>query len=107
METWFKNRGQDTRPLKPERFSSGKTIFHEGESGNKMYVVKEGEVELSVHGRRCDSRLRKPFISLCVSSPELRGSSRRRSSARFKIFSGSGFMNPPGLFRLHPRLIMA
>lgn len=50
METWFKNRGQDTRPLKPERFSSGKTIFHEGESGNKMYVVKEGEVELSVHG---------------------------------------------------------
>ena len=50
METWSKNRGNELRPLKPERFSSGKTIFQEGESGNKMYVVKEGEVELSVHG---------------------------------------------------------
>jgi CRP/FNR family cyclic AMP-dependent transcriptional regulator len=34
-----------------ERFRSGETIFKEGESGTKMYVVKEGEVELSVHGK--------------------------------------------------------
>ena len=34
-----------------ERFRSGKTIFQEGEAGTKMYVVKEGEVELLVHGK--------------------------------------------------------
>ncbi len=34
-----------------ERYSSGNNIFQEGELGNKMYVVKEGEVELSVHGK--------------------------------------------------------
>jgi CRP/FNR family transcriptional regulator, cyclic AMP receptor protein len=34
-----------------ERFRSGETIFQEGEYGTKMYVVKEGEVELSVRGK--------------------------------------------------------
>lgn len=34
-----------------ERFRSGKTIFREGEDGTKMYIVKEGEVELLVHGK--------------------------------------------------------
>jgi CRP/FNR family cyclic AMP-dependent transcriptional regulator len=38
-------------PQQPEHFVSGKNIFQEGTSGDKMYVVKEGEVELSVHGR--------------------------------------------------------
>ena len=38
-------------PLQPEHFVSGKNIFQEGQSGDKMYVVKEGEVELSVHGK--------------------------------------------------------
>lgn len=39
------------RPLRPEQFTSGQNIFQEGESGDKMYVVKEGEVELSVRGK--------------------------------------------------------
>ncbi len=34
-----------------ERYRSGEKIFQEGESGTKMYVVKDGEVELSVHGK--------------------------------------------------------
>ena len=38
-------------PLQPEHFVSGKNIFQEGNTGDKMYVVKEGEVELSVHGK--------------------------------------------------------
>lgn len=38
-------------PLRPERFTVGADIFLEGEHGDRMYVVKEGEVELSVHGK--------------------------------------------------------
>ena len=38
-------------PLNTERFATGAKIFREGEPGNKMYVVKEGEVELSVRGK--------------------------------------------------------
>lgn len=32
-------------------FSSGDIIFKEGQPGDKMYVVKEGEVEISVKGQ--------------------------------------------------------
>jgi CRP-like cAMP-binding protein len=38
-------------PLTPEKFPSGSNIFQKGESGHKMYIVKEGEVELSVRGK--------------------------------------------------------
>jgi CRP/FNR family cyclic AMP-dependent transcriptional regulator len=38
-------------PMQLEFFDSGKRIFEEGETGQKMYVVKEGVVELSVHGK--------------------------------------------------------
>lgn len=34
-----------------ERYRSGDKIFQEGEPGTKMYVIKEGEVELLVHGK--------------------------------------------------------
>ena len=34
-----------------EVFSSGQTIFSEGESGDKMYVVAEGELDISVQGK--------------------------------------------------------
>jgi len=34
-----------------EHFLSGTKIFEEGESGDRMYVVKEGEVDLSVRGK--------------------------------------------------------
>jgi len=37
--------------MQPEHYASSQNIFKEGEPGNKMYVVKEGEVELSVHGK--------------------------------------------------------
>jgi CRP-like cAMP-binding protein len=39
------------QPLRPEQFTEGTNIFREGEFGDRMYVVKEGEVELSVHGK--------------------------------------------------------
>lgn len=38
-------------PLRPEQFSAGANIFREGEHGDRMYVVKDGDVELSVHGK--------------------------------------------------------
>ncbi len=34
-----------------ECFVSGETIFQEGQAGSKMYVVKEGEVELLFRGK--------------------------------------------------------
>ncbi len=37
--------------MQPERHVTGTDIFKEGDSGDKMYVVKEGEVELSVNGK--------------------------------------------------------
>ncbi|HSJ02140.1 MAG: cyclic nucleotide-binding domain-containing protein [Verrucomicrobium sp.] len=38
----------DTSPLK---FAAGSIIFSEGDAGDALYVVKEGEVELKVKGR--------------------------------------------------------
>lgn len=34
-----------------EAFSAGATIFREGDSGDRMYVVLYGEVALSINGR--------------------------------------------------------
>lgn len=36
---------------KPESFTAGGIIFQEGQPGEDMYIVKQGEVELRVHGR--------------------------------------------------------
>lgn len=33
-----------------QSFKAGETIFHENESGHLMYVIVEGEAEISVHG---------------------------------------------------------
>lgn len=32
-----------------EAFAQGQVIFREGENGSAMYVVSEGEIELSIH----------------------------------------------------------
>ena len=40
---------EDTRP-----FAAGQTIFSEGDPGDTMYVVVEGEVELLVKGKPVD-----------------------------------------------------
>src|SRR3990167_1891092 len=45
--------------------------------------------------RRCDSMRRKPRSRLSDSSALACGSSRRRSSARSRIFSGSSFIESP------------
>lgn len=37
--------------MQPEQYASGTIIFKEGTTGDKMYVVKDGEVELSAHGK--------------------------------------------------------
>ena len=34
----------------PENFALGSVIFQEGQPGDTMYIVKEGEVEVRVHG---------------------------------------------------------
>ncbi len=38
-----------------EAFSAGQNIFTAGESGDTMYVVKEGEVEVIVNGKVVDT----------------------------------------------------
>jgi CRP/FNR family transcriptional regulator, cyclic AMP receptor protein len=35
----------------PEQFAAGDTIFERGQPGEVMYIVKEGEVDLWIHGR--------------------------------------------------------
>ena len=37
--------------VQTEHFVAGKTIFQAGEPGTKMYIVKEGEVELMFGGK--------------------------------------------------------
>ena len=37
--------------MQPEHYNAGQKIFEEGKPGTRMYVVKEGEVELSVRGK--------------------------------------------------------
>jgi CRP/FNR family transcriptional regulator, cyclic AMP receptor protein len=39
---------------RPESFPAGSIIFQEGQPGDEMYVVKQGEIELRVHGRRVE-----------------------------------------------------
>ena len=34
-----------------EQFAAGQTIFTQGQPGDKMYVVKEGDVELLINGK--------------------------------------------------------
>ena len=36
---------------RPGSFPAGSIIFQEGQPGDEMYIVKQGEVELRVHGR--------------------------------------------------------
>jgi len=36
---------------RPESFPAGGIIFQEGQPGDEMYIVRQGEVELRVHGR--------------------------------------------------------
>ena len=36
---------------KTETFTAGAVIFQEGQPGDVMYIVKEGEVDLRVHGK--------------------------------------------------------
>lgn len=38
-----------------ESFTAGQAIFTEGEPGHVMYVVKDGEVDIVVHGRVVES----------------------------------------------------
>jgi len=40
----------DQRP-----FSAGQTIFSEGQAGDVMYIVKEGEVDIVVHGKTVET----------------------------------------------------
>jgi CRP/FNR family cyclic AMP-dependent transcriptional regulator len=35
----------------PEAYAAGQTVFQEGQLGNRMYVVKEGRVDLLIRGR--------------------------------------------------------
>lgn len=37
-----------------ESFETGQTIFEEGQAGDKMYVVSEGQVELQYKGKLLD-----------------------------------------------------
>jgi CRP/FNR family cyclic AMP-dependent transcriptional regulator len=38
-----------------DTYSAGQTIFFEGEPGNVMYGVVEGEVEITLHGKHLDT----------------------------------------------------
>ena len=43
------------RVAEPSRFSAGEVIFEKGETGDRMYVVKEGAVSLKDSERLVDS----------------------------------------------------
>ena len=45
FELWARSVGG-----KPEQFTAGQTIFSQGESGNRMYIVRSGSVEILVNG---------------------------------------------------------
>ncbi len=39
----------------PETFPAGAIIFQEGQPGDEMFIVKDGEVELRVHGKSVET----------------------------------------------------
>jgi CRP-like cAMP-binding protein len=45
FELWARSVGG-----KPEQFAAGQTIFSQGESGNRMYIVRSGAVDILVNG---------------------------------------------------------
>ena len=45
FEIWARSVGG-----KSEKFAAGQTIFSEGESGNRMYIVRSGSVDILVNG---------------------------------------------------------
>lgn len=38
-----------------ESFPAGKVIFEEGEAGRQLYVVKDGEVDIVIHGNTVET----------------------------------------------------
>ena len=45
FELWARSVGG-----KPEQFAAGQTIFSQGESGNRMYIVRSGSVDILING---------------------------------------------------------
>ncbi len=48
--------------ITPETYAANAVIFQEGQPGNAMYIVKEGEVEVRVHGTTVEVVLAEGFF---------------------------------------------
>ena len=46
----------------PETFAAGTVIFQEGQPGDVMFIVKEGDVELRVHGKIVETVNKEGFF---------------------------------------------
>lgn len=46
----------------PTTFTAGSIIFSEGDRGEAMFIVKEGEVELRVHGKVVETVVKDNFF---------------------------------------------
>jgi CRP-like cAMP-binding protein len=64
----FRNEGESVS------FEAGQPVFHEGDSGDSMYVILEGEVEISIGGELVETLTAgEPFgeMALVDQSPRL------------------------------------
>ena len=74
-------------------FPAGSVIIREGEEGNKMFVVMDGEVEITIKGKRIASAARGEIVGeMALISPELRSATvTALTDTRMAVIDQSSF----------------
>lgn len=76
----------------PKVFSAGQVIFEEGQSGDEMYGILEGEVDILVNGKVIETINTGEVFGIAV----LIGVKNRNYTAIAKVDSKLGFLDEKG-----------
>ena len=76
----------------PKVFSAGQVIFEEGQSGDEMYGILEGEVDILVNGKVIENINTGEVFGIAV----LIGVKNRNYTAIAKVDSKLGFLDEKG-----------
>ncbi|MBN3944704.1 MAG: cyclic nucleotide-binding domain-containing protein [Nostoc sp.] len=76
----------------PKAFSAGQAIFEQGESGDEMYGILEGEVDILVNGKVVETIEKGEVFGAGI----LVGVQKRNYTAIAKVDTKLGFLNEQG-----------
>jgi len=74
--------------LVEEKFKKGETVFRQGDAGNKLYIIKDGEVDVMVGSRQIDHLYQGNFFGeRALMDEKPRMASVMASSATLSVYS--------------------